>query len=257
VLGDLATTPGFQRLRIPPLSEASVHHLAGQSEIDPTTLYRQTGGNPFYIIEVLACGGDTVPISVSDAVLARASRLSKAARDVLNAAAVIGLRVDHQILMHVTGPALDEIEKCVDSGLMAASGDLLVFRHQIASDAIYAAIISPRRRDLHSRILDVVRDLPDRDCHLAQLAHHAEMAHDHASTLEFVVQAAEQAANLHAHREAAKQYARALRVADTLPPSDRACLPARIVGLRMLFDQPDCRCVFRLPGGAGYLAIFT
>jgi ATP/maltotriose-dependent transcriptional regulator MalT len=54
------------------------------------------------------------------------------------------------------------------------------------------------------------------------LAHHAEAARDRAAVLEFAIAAAEQAAGLHAHREAAAQYARALRFADALPAAERA-----------------------------------
>ncbi len=224
VLGDLATAPGYRRLSLHPLSADAVRRLSGDSGLDPIELHRQTGGNPFYITEVLATGGDSVPATISDAVLARASRLTPPARDVLNTAAVIGARIDGDMLLGMVGPALDEIEECVNSGLLRPDGDQLAFRHQLARDAIYEAIIPPRRRLLHGRALAQLREFPDRQQHLATLAHHAELAGDRAATLELAVAAAEQARDLGAHREAQQQYARALRHAGTLPPSERAGL---------------------------------
>jgi DNA-binding CsgD family transcriptional regulator len=69
-----------------------------------------------------------------------------------------------------------------------------------------------------------LREAPEAQRDLAQLAHHAEAAGDRAAVQQFAVAAAEQAAALHAHREAAAQYARALRFADALPAAERARL---------------------------------
>src|SRR5690606_35291487 len=102
----------------------------------PSALHQQTGGNPFYVTEILAAGGDVLPASVSDAVLARASRLSSDARFVLGTAAVLGATIDPDMLSGMAGPALDEVEECMASGLLRSEGDLLLFRHQLTRDAI-------------------------------------------------------------------------------------------------------------------------
>lgn len=224
VLGDLVTAPGYRRMMLPPLSEDAVQRLASGSGFEPRALHRHTGGNPFFITEVLAAGGDVVPASVSDAVLARASRLSAPARDVLNTAAVIGANVDGDVLMALVGHALDEIEECIAAGLLRPDGDHLAFRHQLGRDAIYAAIIPLRRRLLHGRVLEALRDLPDRPRYLAPLAHHAELAGDQEATFEYAIAAAEQARDLRAHREAVQQYERALRSAGEISPAARADL---------------------------------
>ena len=224
ILGDLATAPGLRRMILAPLSEVGVRSLAQASSIDPVELFRSTGGNPFYVTEVLAAGNSAIPASVSDAVLARASRLSPPARDVLKVAAVIGARIDPELLLNVAGPVLDEIEECVESGLLRVEGDELGFRHQIARDAIYSTIVPPRRRLLHGRTLAVLQNQPDRERHLARLAHHAELAGDREQTFEFALAAAQQAVEMRAHREAAAQYARAIRVADDMPREERAKL---------------------------------
>ena len=65
---------------------------------DAATLHRLTGGNPFFVTEVLAAEGETVPATVGDAVLARAARLSPEARAVLDVAAVIGSTIDAEPL---------------------------------------------------------------------------------------------------------------------------------------------------------------
>src|SRR5215218_1027709 len=224
VLGDLATEPAVFRLRLPPLSEESVGRLAHGSGRDAGALYRLTGGNPFFLPEALAIEGESVPATVGDAILARAARLSPEARAVLDVAAVIGSTIDAPLLLSVAGPVLDEADECIARGLLRTTGDRLSFRHELTREAIVTALAPLRRRLLHARVLAVLRDAPESERDLARLAHHAEAAGDREAVLQFATAAAEQAAALHAPREAAAQYARALRFADGLPPGERARL---------------------------------
>ena len=59
---------------------------------------------------------------------------------------------------------------------------------------------------------------------LARIAHHAEGAEEAEAVREFAPQAARRAAGVGAHREAAAQYARALRFTHSVPPVERARL---------------------------------
>jgi DNA-binding NarL/FixJ family response regulator len=224
VLGDLATAPAVHRIGLRPLSESAVQQLAAGSGRDTATLHRLTGGNPFFLSEVLATEGAAVPASVGDAILARAARLSSDARAVLDVATVIGSSLDPDLLLSVAGPVLDAIDECIDRGLLRATGDRLTFRHELTREAVLATIAPTRRRLLHARVLEALREAPEAARDLARLAHHAEAAGDREAVLEFAIAAAEQAASLHAHREAAAQYARALRFADGLPAAERARL---------------------------------
>src|SRR4029453_15160748 len=88
--GDLASSAPVRRVRLAPLSRQAVAVLAGPHGLDPGALYERTGGNPFFVTEVLAAGDEAIPATVADAVLARAARLSPPARQVLDAAAVVG-----------------------------------------------------------------------------------------------------------------------------------------------------------------------
>lgn len=234
ILGDLATAPAVHRMNLLPLSQGAVRELAGGTRHDAADLHRLTGGNPFFLTEVLASGGERVPATVEDAILARAARLSPEARAVLDVASVIGASVDLDLLQRVAGPVLDEVDECIARGLLHGVGDGLAFRHALSREAILAAIAPPRRRLLHARVLDALREETSGERNLALLAHHAEAAGDRAAVLEFATAAAEQDAALHAHREAAAQYARALRFADRVPTAERA----------RLFESRSLACYF-------------
>jgi DNA-binding CsgD family transcriptional regulator/predicted metal-dependent hydrolase len=224
VLGDLVTASAVHRISIRPLSQDAVQQMAADSGRDAATLYRLTAGNPFFVTEVLASEGKMVPATVGDAVLARAARLSPEARAVLDVAAVIGSTIEPGLLLAVAGPVLDEADEGIARGLLRGSGDGLAFSHELAREAILVAIAPLRRRLLHARVLAALREAPEEERDLARLAHHADAAGDRVAVLEFAIAAAQQATALNAHREAAAQYARALRYADALPPAERARL---------------------------------
>jgi hypothetical protein len=82
VMGDLATLPGVIRMQLPALSVTGVRQLLDDagSTLDAGDVCQRTGGNPFYVTEVLAVGSEHVPATVRDAVLARVSRLPSGAR---------------------------------------------------------------------------------------------------------------------------------------------------------------------------------
>jgi tetratricopeptide (TPR) repeat protein len=225
LLGDLATAETVGRIALPPLSESAVRALAQGSGIDPELLYRLTGGNPFYVTEVLHGGGAGVPSSVRDAVLARVARLSPAAQTLLECVAVAPTRVELPLLQILAGEALASLNECLSGGMLRAEGEVVAFRHELARQAVEAAIPGPRRADLHRKILAALAASPSPDP--ARLAHHAEAAGDLQSLLRFAPAAAAQASALGAHGEAAAQYVRVLRHAEALSPELHAELIER------------------------------
>lgn len=224
VLGDLATAPEVQRLQLTPLSLSAVRTLAAGTGVDAAELHRLTGGNPFYVTEVLGSGEIGVPPTVADAVLSRASRLPAAARAVLDAAAVIGARVEPALLERVTGAAAGAVDACVSAGMLVLHGGTFAFRHDLARQALLGVIPPLGRIELHRDVLREMRAGPAGDAELAQLAHHAEEAGDAEAVLEYAPAAAAAARQLGAHREATEQYARALRFSAGLEPAARAAL---------------------------------
>jgi DNA-binding CsgD family transcriptional regulator len=236
VLGDLATSYGVHRRRLPPLTPAGVHRLVAEagSALDPVELHTRTGGNAFCVTEVLAAGTLEVPPTVRDAVLARASRLSIEAQDVLAAAAVLGQRAEMPLLTAVSDRPAEAVDECVRRGVLVADGDALMFRHELARAAIEESLAPGRRTALHRVALGALGSagMPDH----RRLAHHAAGAGDAVAVLEHAPRAAARAARLGAHSQAADQYRLALRYHDR-PDRTRAELLAALSYECYLTDQ--------------------
>ncbi|MFW6074507.1 MAG: ATP-binding protein [Chloroflexota bacterium] len=224
VLGDLATSAATTRLTLPPLSQDAVKTLAKDSTIDSSELYERTGGNPFFVTEVLASQEAGIPPTVRDAVLARAGRLSNQARQILDTAAVIGFMSEAWLLAEVTDRGIDAVEECVATGVLQPVSDGFTFRHEIAREAILNDIFPQRLAALHRTILSALIASNPGETMLARLAHHAEGAGDREAVLKYAPAAARRARELHAHREAAAQLARALRFSSELETTERAML---------------------------------
>jgi DNA-binding CsgD family transcriptional regulator len=224
LLGDTASSHAVSRLPVLPLSDAAVARLAAGTGRDVATLLHLTGGNPFFLTEILAADGDVIPATVGDAVLARAARLSPGARRTLDAAAVIATQIYPDLLETLVGPWADHLDEGLECGLLRISGDHLVFRHELTRRTLLTAISPPRRRQLHAQVLAALQQGPAEGRDLALMAHHAEAADQHEAALSLATAAADHATALHAHREAAAQYARALRFSAGLPVAERARL---------------------------------
>ncbi len=177
----LADTGRCARLRIAGLSAGEVGLLARQHDVTLTAaaahrLRDHTAGNALYTVGLLAELDEgtlndparmlPAPHSYAATVLARVSRLSPAARDLVAAAAVLGTRSALRATLATAGlsagtPALDEV----------VAHDLLVnrqrvgvrevqFTHPLVRAAVYDDLSPSRRRALHLAAAAVLGPLP-------------------------------------------------------------------------------------------------
>lgn len=215
--------PAETRVHLAPLSLAAVATLTAGSGADADAVHRLTGGNPFFVTEVLAVGGATAPPTVRDAVLARASRLSPPARDVLDAVAVVPLRTEMWLLDELVDRAADvaAVDECVERGVLRSDGGSVTFRHELARLAVRDAIPPVRRRELHRRALAALAAPPGGRADEARVAHHAVEAGDAEAVLAHAPLAADDAVRVGAHRQAVEHLDHALRYVARLPVADQ------------------------------------
>jgi predicted ATPase len=236
VLGELRAGAGVRRLALAPLSLGGVEALTAEAGVDVAHLHRVTAGNPFFVTEVLAAGGAEIPATVRDAVLARARRLTGPARRLLEAVAVVPGRVELPMLEALASDVIDRLEECVASGVLTTGPTDVAFRHELARVAIEESIPPNRRVTLHRAALAMLEARGGESPDSARLAAHAEAAGDREGVLRWAPEAAERAARGGSHREAAAQFARALRFGAGLPVKRRADLLQRRVDECWLTD---------------------
>jgi DNA-binding NarL/FixJ family response regulator len=214
-LGELARTD-LRRMLLTSLSAVAVEELTGLPAHAASEVHAATGGNPFFITELMATPGQAIPESVRDAVLARAARLGERARRLLETVAVSPGQLELWLLRELAGPELAALEECVAAGMLKQRAGAVGFRHEIARMAILETMPADRAVALHVAALRALRAQPA--VSLARLAHHAVAAGDAAAMLTYVPAAARRAAALGAHREAVAHLGAVLSLRAELEP---------------------------------------
>jgi DNA-binding CsgD family transcriptional regulator/tetratricopeptide (TPR) repeat protein len=220
VLGALGSAAAT-RLRLTRLTSDAVREMAASTNVDPSELFRLTGGNPFFVSEVLANPGAVVPPTVVDAVLARVGTLSPPAQAALDRLAVVpsGVEVD---LLRTLVDDLAPVAEAERAGVVEVRDDVVAFRHELARRAVVESLPASTRLE---RNADVLRALLTRsDCDPFRVLHHAVEAGDDAAVITHGPTAAREATRVGAHRQAAACYAQVLARGHRLTAARQAAL---------------------------------
>jgi predicted ATPase/DNA-binding CsgD family transcriptional regulator len=218
VLG--AIPPGTSSfVELAPLSPGAVTSLAGK---DAEHVYALTGGNPFYVAELLrARPGADLPPSVANAVLGRAARLDDAARRLVELVSVVPNRVATSLLDRVMPGWAAAAEEPERRRLLDVDPRHVRFRHELARNAIRSSVPIARRRALHAEIMRALLAL---DADPADIVHHAEAAGDEDVVAEHALVAGRRAAAVGSNREAYSHLRRAADFAGRHPVAGQAAL---------------------------------
>lgn len=236
-----------RRLRLARLSGADTEQLVaafpglahGAADLSQR-LYRETDGNPFFLVSILQSlsEGETqletqggapglLPDSLRAAVRARLAHLPKALRPLLDMAAVLGRRFDFDTLLHVTGGGETELLEAVETLVKRrvlredAEAGLFDFCHDKLREVIYRDIGGARCRLLHRKVAEALEQFSQHAPHQfdAQLAEHYERGQHWGKALHYLVLAAERSQKLFAMRDALHWLDRAVALCEAHPQS--------------------------------------
>jgi DNA-binding CsgD family transcriptional regulator len=206
-----------QFLELAPLSEHAVARLAGA---DAQKVYAASGGNPFYVNELLCSRtASALPPSVTNAVLGRAARLDPDSRRLVELVSVVPNRMPAWVLDAVLPGWPEAAEEPERRQLLSVDARHVRFRHELARNAIAASLPAAAARRFHT---DIAEALVAEDADPALIVHHAERAGLEDVVAAHALVAARRAAALDSNRQAYSHYRRASDFADRLEPGERA-----------------------------------
>lgn len=233
----LAQEPGATTILLQGLSAEDTRRLASaiQRRDLPLPLalrlHERTSGNPFYIREILAgLRGDqdltleSVPLSLTQAILGRVRTLSIEAQSLLSTAATMGREFSISLLERACGLAVPQqpLDEAIAAGLVQVSTmqpDRGQFAHVLVRDVIYSSLGTTQRRATHYRIGALLDEQPGplAEAVAAEIARHLSASRVPSAlerALALAVQAGSAATLRSAHEDAAHHFALALVILD-------------------------------------------
>ncbi len=254
-LATFRRVPSVARLQLDGLRSADiVDLLAGWDGIGPETsvegladaLEAETGGNPFFVTELLRhldetgrladltgaslLGGALVPESIREVLAERVGRLGEVGDTVLATAAVIGSEFALPLLSAVTGvddsKLLSVLADAESASLVREVTDApgrFVFTHALVQHAILADLGATREAGLHRRVAEVLEAQHVDGMSVAELAHHwlqATTVSDTSRARDWARQAGDHALAALAPGDAVVFYRQALLLHDQLRDAD-------------------------------------
>jgi len=196
-------------------------YVTGRHAIDgqlSRRLHAATGGNPFYLLQIVAnllesgqdpeqwaaLGDFPLPSSIRAAVEARLGALNEVARQVIEACAILAPAFGFDLVRLTAGrremETLDALDSLAARRLLDTRGDVYRFQHDLVRRVVETGMSPLRRRLLHRR---AGRALEQLDRHAVDaLAYHYEAADEPLKAAYFHELAAQRAEALFAWHEA-------------------------------------------------------
>jgi class 3 adenylate cyclase/tetratricopeptide (TPR) repeat protein len=210
------------------VGELAARHALSKEVVEGVS--DRTGGVPLFVEEVArlllergeAGGLQTIPPTLQQSLAARLDRLGEA-REVAQIGAVLGREFTYSLLRAVGGADDSALQSALDT---LADADLLIaegtgheatyrFRHALIQDAAYESLLKTRRRALHRRAAEVLRDDPQRAAAEPEVvAHHFTEAGLDDRAIEWWGKAGDQALRRSAFQEAIAHLGKAIAMAD-------------------------------------------
>jgi DNA-binding SARP family transcriptional activator len=262
--GELSSEHGLHRLRqrfgregvlttllVKPLArEACRAWVAQRSGLDAPYvarladwLFTETGGNPFFLQELVQglleagqlvvgdAGGwsgplvqttlrpsTALPESLRETIAARVGRLAEGTRVFLQVAAVAGRVFDYRII-RAAGEWPEEAALAALDDLLARelvreteAADGFVFAHHLVQEALFASLATPRRQYWHRRLITAIQQINPWD--YAALARHGRAVGDHGLAITHSRLAAREFEKVYAYDEAINHLRTALDLMD-------------------------------------------
>lgn len=275
---------GLEDIEIIDLLEAAAGHDMPDEGVGLAhALRRETGGNPFFVVEVIRHLAETgaffqgddgrwvlstnledlgLPTSVREVVAHRVARLGEATEQALSLAAVIGRDFDLEVLLGLLDTdeetLLDILEGAIGAGLVSESDDKAGryrFVHALIQHTLYQDLGATRRQRAHQRVAEAFESVGTEDEHLVELARHwmaATRPSDATKALYYARRAGDAALAAYAPLDAITWYSQALDLLTRQVLVDEPERCALLVGLgtaQRQAGQPEYRPTLREAAG--------
>ncbi len=205
VLGQLPPD-SFTRLQLTPLSRIAVNELATEKGYSGEEIYRITGGNPFYVNEILANYSYGIPDTIKDSILSVYNHLNEKTKRVWSLMSILPTGFEIKYLQKIDPSLLECIQNCLQLRIIVIENDVLYFKHELYRRTIESSLSPFQRINLNKDILHFLTESFEQKGEIERIVHHAKNANEYDVVVKYAPIAAIKASSLGAHIEASKLY---------------------------------------------------
>ena len=200
----------FTQLSLPPLTKQSVQKMADEKGYDGEDVFSISGGNPFYVNEILASYSSGVPDSVRNATLSIYNRQVEKTKKVWQLLSVIPEGIELDKLSKINRSWLDAIEDSLTKGILVLNNRKIFFKHELYRRAIESNLPTLKRIGLNKYMLELfLKEFVDNG-EIERIVHYAKNSNENGMVAEYAPIAAKNAASVGAHIQAARLYLTAI-----------------------------------------------
>ena len=210
VIGHLPAD-SFTRLTLVPLTKHAVVAMATQKGYNGDDVFNITGGNPFYVNEILASYSPGVPDNIKDSILAVYERQEEGTKKAWEIFSVIpeGLEVDRFAKIRAT--LNKELTHCFAINVITVQNEKVVFKHELYRRTIEESLTPFRRVELNKMMLELFLDSFEEKGEIERILHYAKYANEKELVVRYAPMAARKAASRGSHQEASKLFLTAIQ----------------------------------------------
>ncbi len=209
VLGQL-NPDSFTRMQLPPLSRQAVEKMAEEKGYRGEDVYYISGGNPFYVNEILASYSPGIPDNIKDSILSVYNLLDEKTKQIWQILSVLPTGFEIKYLEKIEPQYAAAIENCLDYKVLISKDEVIFFKHELYRRTIETSLSPLVRIALNKRILDLFLENFEQDHETERIIHHAKNANQYELVMKYAPLAARQAASVGAHVEASRLYLSAI-----------------------------------------------
>jgi DNA-binding CsgD family transcriptional regulator/tetratricopeptide (TPR) repeat protein len=201
--GDLASGT-YTHLQLTPFSKQTVQKMADEKGYDGENVFAISGGNPFYVNEILASYSQGVPDNIRNAVLSTYNRQEEKTKNVWQLLSIIPEGLELERLAAIDTQWQDAIENSLAKKILILKENKIFFKHELYRRTIEESLLVFKRIELNKYVLGHFLEDFEKKAEIERIVHYAKNANENQLVVRYAPLAAKKAALVGAHIEASK-----------------------------------------------------
>ncbi|MEO8412667.1 MAG: AAA family ATPase [Ginsengibacter sp.] len=204
----------FTKIFVTPLSKPSVEKMATEKGYSGEDVYSISGGNPFYVNEILASYSPGIPDNIKDSILSVYERQDEGTKHAWQICSVIpeGLEVSRFAKIRTSWD--EGMDHCFAMNVIIVRDDKVFFKHELYRRTIEESLSPFKRMALNKKILEFLLTSFEEEGEIERIVHYAKNANEKTLVVKYAPLVARKAACVGSHMEAAKLFLTAIEYSE-------------------------------------------